>query len=236
MIKLPFKFNLTSIGGGLIVAFTWLAYWFMYGDGFNFSNDTAVWGQFGDFLGGVINPLLTFITVVLLINSVNLQRQANESLIELDEFKKTELKFYNMLEAQRVNFDNFKIHTNVNGANQIRYNGEATLYIEELILDEIDKGTNKDDIKTLVEDLDKSDGIFNAVRRFYLLVNLILKKIPSDKKDEYFETCRGMTDYRLICLLVISLELFDWENIVDIDKSEIFDVKGLKEYRQAFKM
>nr|DAL28941.1 MAG TPA_asm: hypothetical protein [Caudoviricetes sp.] len=236
MKKLHFKFNLANVGGVCIVVFTWFAYWVMYGNGFNFSKDTAVWGQFGDFLGGVINPLLTFISVVLLINSVNLQREANESLIELDEFKKTEMKFYNMLESQRVNFEHFKIYVRKNGGVETLYNGEATLYIEDLIFDEIDKGTNKEDIKQLIESLDKSEGIFNAVRRFYLLVNLIMIKIPDNKKDEYFETCRGMTDYRLICLLVISLELFDWDNIEDIDKSKILDVKGLKEYREAFKI
>lgn len=228
------KFGIANLAGATIVILAWVSYWLMFGNGINFSSDTAVWGQFGDFLGGVINPLLTFISVILLINSVGLQRQANESLIELEDFKKTEVKFYNMLESQRVNFEHFKIYINNNGVETAVYNGEAVLYIENLILEKINDGDSKEAVKSAVESLDKSDAIFNVVRRFYLLTKLILSNIQKEKHEEYFETCRGMTDYRLICMLVISLEIFEWSIIDEIDQSSILDVEGLTEYRKEF--
>lgn len=228
------KFGIANLAGATIVILAWVSYWLMFGNGINFSSDTAVWGQFGDFLGGVINPLLTFISVILLINSVGLQRQANESLIELEDFKKTEIKFYNMLESQRVNFEHFKIYINNNGVETAVYNGEAVLYIENLILEKINDGDSKEAVKSAVESLDKSDAIFNVVRRFYLLTKLILSNIQKEKHEEYFETCRGMTDYRLICMLVISLEIFEWSIIDEIDQSSILDVEGLTEYRKEF--
>lgn len=228
------KFGIANLAGATIVILAWVSYWLMFGNGINFSTDTAVWGQFGDFLGGVINPLLTFISVILLINSVGLQRQANESLIELEDFKKTEVKFYNMLESQRVNFEHFKIYINNNGVETTVYNGEAVLYIENLILEKISDGDSKEVVKSAVESLDKSDAIFNVVRRFYLLTKLILSNIQKEKREEYFETCRGMTDYRLICMLVISLEIFEWSIIDEIDQSSILDVEGLTEYRKEF--
>ncbi|OKP48827.1 hypothetical protein A8A12_21665 [Serratia marcescens] len=228
------KFGIANLAGATIVILAWVSYWLMFGNGINFSSDTAVWGQFGDFLGGVINPLLTFISVILLINSVGLQRQANESLIELEDFKKTEVKFYNMLESQRVNFEHFKIYINNNGVETAVYNGEAVLYIENLILEKINDGDSKEAVKSAVESLDKSDAIFNVVRRFYLLTKLILSNIQKEKHEEYFETCRGMTDYRLICMLVISLEIFEWSIIDEIDQSSILDVEGLAEYRKEF--
>ncbi|WP_347299620.1 hypothetical protein, partial [Clostridium perfringens] len=67
-----------------------------------------------------------------------------------------------------------------------------------------------------------------------LLTKLILSNIQKEKHEEYFETCRGMTDYRLICMLVISLEIFEWSIIDEIDQSSILDVEGLTEYRKEF--
>lgn len=228
------KFGTANVAGATIVILAWVSYWLMFGNGVNFSSDTAVWGQFGDFLGGVINPILTFISVILLINSVGLQRQANESLIELEDFKKTEVKFYNMLESQRVNFEHFKIYIDKNGVETAIYNGEAVLYIENLILEKINNGGSRESVRKDIESLDKSEAIFNVVRRFYLLAKLILSNTPKEKHAEYFETCRGMTDYRLICMIVISLEIFDWSIIDEIDQSSILDVEGLTEYREAF--
>lgn len=37
------------------------------------TRDPAVWGAFGDFLGGTLNPILSLITIVLLVNSIRIQ-------------------------------------------------------------------------------------------------------------------------------------------------------------------
>lgn len=47
------------------------------------SESRAVWGQFGDFIGGSLNPLFGFISIVILASTLNLQR------IELRESRKT---------------------------------------------------------------------------------------------------------------------------------------------------
>jgi len=233
-VSLINKIGPTILAGGCVILFTWLSYWIRFGHGFNFSIDPAVWGQFGDFLGGVINPLLTFISVILLINSVGLQRQANESLIQLEDFRKTEQKFYNMLESQRGSFEDFKINANESPHSEVLYNGEAVLHLEEKVLHELLIGASKEEIREAIEKLDKSEAIYNVVRRFYSLVSLILKEVPPGKQKEYFETCVGMTDYRLICLLVMSLEIFDWSILEDIDKSGVLADKSLVDYRKAF--
>ncbi len=78
-----------------------LAYVFNFNTGKGLSKSTEVWAQFGDYLGGVVNPILTFLSIVLLIKSVNLQREANSSLIlenkrqeHLDYLKNFESRFY----------------------------------------------------------------------------------------------------------------------------------------------
>lgn len=41
-----------------------------------FSSEQGVWGQFGDFMGGVVNPLLNLVTIWLLVGTFNQQQQA----------------------------------------------------------------------------------------------------------------------------------------------------------------
>lgn len=47
-------------------------YLFHFADS-GFSPDQAVWGQFGDFFGGTLNPLLSFLTFIALLFTILLQ-------------------------------------------------------------------------------------------------------------------------------------------------------------------
>ncbi|EAC1946475.1 hypothetical protein IGF73_004789 [Escherichia coli] len=229
------KIHSIKIFAALVIIITWLSYFAKFGDWFNFSSDTAVWGQFGDFLGGVINPLLTFISVVYLINSVNLQREANASLIALEEFKKTETKFYNMLESQRSGFESFKIVDSVDGKPLVIKDGDAVTYIEDVVVEMVIQGSTKGEISNKIGGMDKADNIFSIVRRFHNIIKLIKREIPENLRSEYYDSLVNMTEYKQICLILISMELFDWPILSSIDESGVFNIEALMEYRKAFR-
>lgn len=42
------------------------------------SYNTEKWGQFGDYLGGVLNPILSFITILLLLWNIYTQNQESK--------------------------------------------------------------------------------------------------------------------------------------------------------------
>ncbi|EPH3277286.1 hypothetical protein PXI32_005182, partial [Enterobacter hormaechei] len=119
----------------LITVLIILVVWYLYFSHFNhwdnpldllnkekwmgFSDDKGDWGTFGDFVGGVLNPLLTFITIVMLINSLKLQREANEILIKDERrqekdlmLKRFEDSFYNLISSEREEFSSFSITIN----------------------------------------------------------------------------------------------------------------------------
>lgn len=48
---------------------------YVWNFGTSISTDQSLWGQFGDYLGGVINPAVGFITIILLIITLNTQRE-----------------------------------------------------------------------------------------------------------------------------------------------------------------
>ncbi len=70
---------------GIAVGIIGCAYFsYFYQFNFGFSKDPGVWGQFGDFVGGTINPILTFLTFLALVFTVVLQtRQLEHSREEL---------------------------------------------------------------------------------------------------------------------------------------------------------
>lgn len=100
----------------LIMLIVWGAYYLNFGISGDVSQKTDVWGQFGDYVGGVLNPILSFISIYLLINSLSLQRQANTSLVDeikrqekLEDFKKFEFRFFHLVDALDKTFSRFKV-------------------------------------------------------------------------------------------------------------------------------
>lgn len=57
----------------LLVVFTYF-HWFKYKLNFQLSKDPAVWGQFGDFVGGVLNPVCAYMAFLWLVRSYALQK------------------------------------------------------------------------------------------------------------------------------------------------------------------
>jgi len=48
--------------------------WFWLINGHGFSQDSAIWGSFGDFVGGILNPLIAFCAFYWLTISVSIQK------------------------------------------------------------------------------------------------------------------------------------------------------------------
>ena len=90
----------------LLFAFSSYVYQFYIVLDFPLSKDQAVWGQLGDCIGGLLNPLFGFISIILLIKSLSLQNESNRKLIEqIENTKRTEsLKsfeslFFNLIDV-----------------------------------------------------------------------------------------------------------------------------------------
>lgn len=70
-----------------IVAAAFFAYFHSFGD-LGLSNRQDIWGQFGDFVGGTVNPILSFLSLIALVLTVTLQsRQLTIAKEELENSK-----------------------------------------------------------------------------------------------------------------------------------------------------
>ncbi len=75
--------------GICIIAFACIAFYWLYFDyyrGYSLSSDPTLWGAFGDYIGGLLNPVVAFFAFVLLAKSVRIQqtelRKSTEALAE----------------------------------------------------------------------------------------------------------------------------------------------------------
>jgi uncharacterized membrane protein len=187
-----------------------------------FADDSAIWGQFGDYMGGSLNPILSFISIILLIKSLSLQNQANSDLREeLQENKQTEklrsfsALFFNMISSQKSLLEGFTVKTN---SENIPTPGVRTIiWIEDAIADLRENGAEDDAVISFLNEIDVDDKIFGILRAFYITIKIIAEKLSDangfnleDRKDQIL-TLINFTDFAQLRLIIIGAQFFDTE-------------------------
>lgn len=191
--------------------------------GFSVSTDPEVWGQLGDYVGGMLNPLLSFISIVLLIKSLTLQREANLGLrAEIRNTRKTEklrsfeTQLFNMINSQKSYFDNFKIDFSVNGENIRSLGAEAVIKLEEIIESMRGEGADLETVSDYIESIDSADHIYSLTRLFYNMVKAVddrlsdAKGFTEEDRRSYYLTLINFTDFSLLRLIVIAAQFMDY--------------------------
>lgn len=207
--------------------------------GYVVSDSPEAWGQLGDYLGGVLNPLLSFISIVLLIRSLALQNDANSDLRdEIRNTRKTERlrsfesQLFHMIESQRSLFDSFRLGISLNGEEVERFGVDAVIAIEnEIIKIRSESDTDQlgeDRIREFLEGVDATDKIFGVSRIFYNIVKLITDKLSDDNGFEeddrvaHYVTLINFSDFALLRLIMISVQFMDYHSAEYLKKNQEF--------------
>ncbi|ELK1816759.1 hypothetical protein RUV71_001881 [Vibrio cholerae] len=230
------------------IALAWLSYWFnfSYLHSYEISTDPGDWGVLGDFLGGVLNPILTFFTIVLLVSSLSLQRESNDQLkleIEKSEhFEKVrafESRFFNMIDSQKVLFESFKLVFLNNNLPDVKYSSSAVSELEDIIIQLKKANASVAQIKNAIESLDDNDAIYSVTRTFCIIVKTIDAKISQEngftliEKKEFYETLINFTDYSLFKLVLICTKYLNQDNLkvlANNDFKEVLSSVGADSY------
>jgi hypothetical protein len=193
--------------------------------GYEVSNDSADWGQLGDYAGGVLNPLLSFVTIVLLIKSLSLQHEANSSLRKeiknsekIEKLRSFEVLFFNLISAQKDLFESFKIKiTEENTTSNQLVGTKAVIAIEEKIEAMRKSGETDQEITDYLSDLDEHDQIFGVSRAFYILVMVVTEKLSdangfsSGDRSAHYKTLVNFTDFAQLRLVMMCVQFMDYE-------------------------
>lgn len=204
---------------GLIVAIYMAQFYFRLD--YVLSDKTSDWVNFSSFVGGLITPILSFLSLILLLHSLSLQNEANTALKDEviqnkrnEKFRSFETHFFNLLEAQKSAFNNF----NVKNLNNVDiYAGiEGVDYLEDLIEEIRNKGGNDQDIREKLDIIDKSDKIYNTIRIFYNITKMTTEKLSNkqgfslDERKNQFHTLINFTEFAQLRLVLISMQFMDW--------------------------
>lgn len=234
----------------LIAVLTLLLAWGIYFTNFDpmngFPADKAEWGTFGDFIGGVTNPILTFISIVMLVRSLRLQKDANASIIsqnehilkdslrqkEIDDLRSFESTFYNLAGVARNGFDGFTII----GRGKKSYEASfAVNFLEKHMHTE----SNHKSPSALMEHFTKIDddngmAIYSVVRSFYVLIKFTSETCPENHKHIYFDICNHIMPVKFLHLVCLSCVFGSGKIYEEMKLHDFFKRKGISEYINAF--
>lgn len=188
---------------------------------YELSKDVDHWNQFGGYVGGVLGPLLSFLTFVMLIKSLNLQNESNTTLreesrlnIKNEKMRSFETHFFNLLSAQRESFEYFKL--TLNGKT---YSGiEAVRKLEDAIQELRDKNSSDEDITHFIKSTDSDEKLYNTQRVFFVITKTISQKLSnengfsSEDRKTQIETMINFTEFSLLRVVLISMQFLSYKS------------------------
>ncbi|MBL4303861.1 hypothetical protein [Vibrio fluvialis] len=202
---------------------------------YEFSNDVDHWNQFGGYVGGVLGPLLSFLSYIMLIKSLSLQNAANAALneesklnIKNEKMRSFELHFFTLLSAQRESFEYFKLELDKG----VYSSGiQAVRELENRIEEMRGKNASDDDIKAYIKTVDSHEKIYNTQRVFFVITKMISNKLSdengfssSDRKCQ-IETLINFTELSVLRIVLISMQFLNHKSSLLLrDNQELISV------------
>lgn len=193
-------------------------YQFYINLGMPLSEKVSDWTDFSSYMGGLLGPLLSFLSFIMLLKSLDLQMQANQSLREEasrnalnEKFKIFETYFFSMLDAQRVNFENVKMKI----GRRVFLGAELVNEVELKIQNMRASSANDNSITIYLESIDKNEKIYNSLRIFYNLTKIISDRLSDydgfskDFRKSQYTTLISFTEFSLLRLILMGIQFYD---------------------------
>lgn len=202
----------------IVLVFSFYFVHFYINLGLPLSDKGSEWSNFGSYIGGLLGPILSFLSFVMLLKSLNLQLDANLSLkneadrsVKNEKFKIFETYFFSMLDAQRVNFENMKIKV----GRRVFVGAEFVAEIELKIQSMRENNATEASISDYLDGIDKNEKIYNSLRIFYNLTKIISDRLSDsegfcmDFRKSQYSTLISFTEFSLLRLVLIGIQFCD---------------------------
>ncbi|MCC6077165.1 hypothetical protein ACFPTX_05635 [Pseudomonas sp. GCM10022188] len=236
------KFSPVILAAALL-ALVWTVYYGNFGGAL--SKDPGEWGVFGDYTGGVLNPLLNFITIYLLIKSLSFQEkqieiaksEADEARNDLAEARRNEaLRSYesSLLTFAQVAIDEYKSFSLPGLDGTLLKSGEAVTYLQERLLS---AERSKNDFDKLINEIDQSNHecIYSLVRSFCALFKLTVDICPEQERARYVDMISLIIPTKAQFLLFMMEAYSGWRILEQPRGLGFFDREANKEALDAMK-
>jgi len=203
----------------LAVALGWHAYWFRRHE---ISSNPSDWAAFGEYLGGVLSPALAFLTILLLVQSLQEQSKANNILANEIEASGLEGRrrsfeglFFEILRSMRESFARLSVHSEPPDTTR------GVGVVEQLedrvaeICEAGDLSACADLVREHLEWADEDDRLYSSVRSFSVAAQLISQQLTDeagfdeDERGKYYGLLLGVADFAHVRLVLIFMQFSD---------------------------
>lgn len=204
----------------LFLSIVWGVYYYAFGSGL--SPDQGVWGTFGDYTGGILNPLLNFITIYLLIRSFDAQekslqqavsqaQQAKADLAEArhkEQVRAFESSLFNFAEMALAEYRNLKFKAGNRQGDYLDAE-ESVEFIQQLITA---KQRSFKDACTLINKLDERthESLYSVVKSFCALFKLVKDLCPDAERSRYVDMITIMLPIKVHHILAMAEAYSEW--------------------------
>ncbi|WP_331832138.1 hypothetical protein VUG52_23330 [Pseudomonas sp. LH21] len=197
----------------------------------------------GDFIGGNINPILTFISTVLLIETLALQRKATAVAVKQADDAKESFEEQKLVAAIQIfessffNLINLCLDTcksaEVTHGSKTMTGLKAFEFIEEEFSKLREDGQ---DPSEAFQELDDTYGdiCFNAIKSFGNLFAFIDESAPASEKSKYISIATRMLPTCIIYLICIAKLHTEWGVTKPFSKCGFFDKKGITDLLEGY--
>ncbi|MFW3411806.1 putative phage abortive infection protein [Aliarcobacter butzleri] len=206
-------------------------YGFSFKD-FCFVSYTEKFGQFGDFIGGTLNPILAFLSFIALLYTIKIQ---------IDELKLTREELKESRIAQQEQSESLKLQ---NEATKLQI-FESTFFsllsetnglLDDFLMEDEEKKINENikrciDSK-IIHSKDKLKEEFSSInnglmKTYFIMLYQLLKYIDNSNisnKKFYTNIVRANLDNKILALLAINCYVYDFKEYKSfLDKYSFFE-------------
>jgi len=215
------KYSITAMIFMVVVVACYV-FQFYFNLGYVISNDPSDWVNFSDYAGGLTGPILSFISLILLIESLNLQNNANKELRnevkqnhKNEQLRSFETYFFGLLEAQKSSFANFKLDFPDYLGGKSLAGVSAIRELEDQIQKIRDRDGLDDEIQQSIEETDKDERVYNTIRTFYNIVKMTTERLSNENnfddktRKSQFQTLITFTEFSQLRLVMICMQFID---------------------------
>lgn len=221
------------IGVVLILLAMYGIYFYIVGDSFT----KADLGPLGDFIGGNINPILTFVSTVLLIETVVIQRsaakdaKASEIRAQATIKQQSDLAVKQSFESSWFNLINLCLDEYKSTTVTLKsgtYSGSLAFGKYLRLYENLeDKENDKNKIIIRLEEL-FSDALYDNLKNFANAFKFVNEYAPENERENYISIMLTMMPTSFVQLMCIAQLHSEWSILINIQHSGIFNRDALK--------
>ncbi|NWD78863.1 hypothetical protein HX891_00620 [Pseudomonas reactans] len=237
----------------IIFAIVYGLYFYNFPSGFAEKQD--VWGQFGDFVGGTLNPILSFITIYILYRTIILQQESLEKtsaaltlsqntyelsrteLSKSSEILVTQNKLIQLQKFEGAFFELTKL--TIEAINTSSYTFEKTEYkgssgLDGLIFDLFKKISDKKNTNWIEDFFDENENFFSLLKLTSGIFSFVNRSsLSPEEKNSYLSLLTSILPSGSITAICFVKIFTDWPLSSHFVESGFFELPGISDTFKA---